>query len=245
MSCDESVERLDASHFFLKDDDGPQLRQDRARHKRIPRSPLRRLWKRVRPLLYTITTLIHRPISLNPLTSDHGEDPCPKALLPVANKPLLEYTLEWLEQSGIRGYSVRLCPQPLAKQSIDVLLICPSRHRSLIHHHIHSDVSSAALKIDLQTYDDVLDSHIGTCDLLRQFSSRIKEDFVVVPCDFIPSPSLRLSDLLNKFRIDAVSEGSLATTCWFASQPPEKGTFVEEWGIAPTSRPIEIGRAHV
>lgn len=59
-----------------------------------------------------------------------------------------------------------------------------------------------------------------------------------MPCDFIPSPSLRLSDLLNKFRIDAVSEGSLATTCWFASQLPEKGTFVEEWGIAPTSRSI-------
>ena len=41
--------------------------------------------------------------SLVPLTSDYGDEPCPKSLLPVANKPLLEYVLVWLEQSGIKG----------------------------------------------------------------------------------------------------------------------------------------------
>ncbi|KAF8161016.1 UDP-3-O-glucosamine N-acyltransferase [Crassisporium funariophilum] len=160
---------------------------------------------------------------LIPLTSDYGEEPCPKSLLPVANKPLLEYILVWLEQSGIK----------------DVLLICPTSHRSSIYHHIHSDVSSSSLRIDLQTYDD--DSHesqIGTCDLLRQFSTRISEDFVVVPCDLIPPASLPLSLLLNKFRVDALSEGSIATTCWFASHIPEKGAHVEEWGPIPSSTPI-------
>jgi translation initiation factor eIF-2B subunit gamma len=31
------------------------------------------------------------------------EDNLPKALLPVANKPLISYTLDWLEKAGITG----------------------------------------------------------------------------------------------------------------------------------------------
>ncbi|KAF8993727.1 UDP-3-O-glucosamine N-acyltransferase [Cyathus striatus] len=159
---------------------------------------------------------------LLPLTDDYGDEPCPKALLPVANKPVIEYTLSWLEQSGIK----------------DVLLICPSIHRPSIYHHIHSDVSSSSLRIDLQTYDESQDSSVGTCTLLRHFSSRITEDFVLVSCDFMPPPSLPLTVLLNKFRTDAVSCGAIATTCWYGLQKPEKGTFPEEWGPLPLSVPI-------
>ncbi|PPQ89533.1 hypothetical protein CVT25_012205 [Psilocybe cyanescens] len=159
---------------------------------------------------------------LVPLTSDYGDEPCPKSLLPVANKPLLEYTLLWLEQSGIK----------------DVLLICPTTHRSSIHHHIHSDVSSSSLRIDLQTYDESQDSNTGTCALLRHFSNRISEDFIVVSCDFIPPPSLPLSLLLNRFRVDALSEACLATTSWYASRAPEKGIVPEEWG--PISGPSPV-----
>ncbi len=43
------------------------------------------------------------PSRLIPLTSDHGDEPCPKALLPVANRPMLDFPLTWLEQSGIIG----------------------------------------------------------------------------------------------------------------------------------------------
>ncbi|KAF9562805.1 UDP-3-O-glucosamine N-acyltransferase [Agrocybe pediades] len=159
---------------------------------------------------------------LAPLTSDYGDEPCPKSLLPVANKPLLEYVLSWLEHSGIK----------------DVLLICPASHRSSVYHHIHSDVSSSSLRIDLQTYDESLDDNIGTCTLLRQFANRISEDFVVLPCDFIPPPDLPLSLLLNKFRVDTLSDGCLATTCWYPSRTPEKGTHIEEWGPLPTTTSI-------
>jgi translation initiation factor eIF-2B subunit gamma len=79
---------------------------------------------------------------------------------------------------------------------------------------------------------------MGTCALLRQFSSRISEDFVIVPCDFIPPQSLPLTLLLNKFRVDTLSEGSIATTCWYASHEPAKGAFLEEWGPIPSSTPI-------
>lgn len=92
--------------------------------------------------------------------------------------------------------------------------------------------------MDIQTFDESEDSPEGTCNLLRQISNRITEDFVLVPCDFVPPPSLPLSTLLNKFRVDAMAEGSLATTCWFAPKKQEKGTVVEEWG--PTSGTTSI-----
>ncbi|RDB16855.1 putative translation initiation factor eIF-2B subunit gamma [Hypsizygus marmoreus] len=161
---------------------------------------------------------------LLPLTSDHGDEPCPKALLPVVNKPMIDYVLNWIEQSGIR----------------DVLLICPAIHRPTLYHHIHSGTSVApsSLNIDLQTYDESQDTSVGTCTLLRHFSSRIPEDFVLVPCDFIPPPSLPLSLLLDKFRVDAIFDGSIATTCWFAAHRPEKGSFPDEWGPSPPPVPI-------
>lgn len=61
---------------------------------------------------------------------------------------------------------------------------------------------------------------------------------MLVPCDFIPPPSLPLSILLNKFRADAISDGSIATTCWFTGHKPEKGAFPDEWGPLPQPVPI-------
>ena len=40
---------------------------------------------------------------LIPLTANHGDEPSPKALLPIANRPMIEYPLSWLEQSGVTG----------------------------------------------------------------------------------------------------------------------------------------------
>ncbi|KAJ7287648.1 UDP-3-O-glucosamine N-acyltransferase [Mycena rebaudengoi] len=155
---------------------------------------------------------------LSPLTGDHGDEPCLKALLPLANTPILDYPLAWLEKSGVK----------------DVLLICPAVHRAAISHHIHSHPSSS-LNIDIQSYEETSDSGVGTCTLLRHFSSRIPRDFVLLPCDFIPPPSLPLSALLNKFRTDTVSDGLIATTCWFSTLKAEKNAFPDEWGhLAPS-----------
>ncbi|KAJ7497185.1 UDP-3-O-glucosamine N-acyltransferase, partial [Mycena latifolia] len=155
---------------------------------------------------------------LSPLTSDHGDEPCLKALLPLANTPIIDYSLAWVEQSGIK----------------DVLLICPGIHRPAISHHIHSHPYSS-LHIDIQSYEETADTGVGTCTLLRHFSNRIPRDFVLLPCDFIPPPSLPLTALLNKFRTDTVSDGLIATTCWFSTPKPEKNASPDEWGhIAPS-----------
>ena len=181
--------------------------------------------------------LLLTPLRLQPLTGDYGEEPSPKALLPVANKPLIEYTLSWIDQSGIKGswpLFVYLC---LLITSSDVLLICPTIHRPALHHYIHSDAPSSNLHIDLQTYDETVASCVGTCTLLRHFAHRIQEDFVLLSCDFISPPSLPLSTLLNRFRADSGSDGSIATTCWYSTSKPGKTGSPEEWGPAapPTS----------
>lgn len=160
---------------------------------------------------------------LVPLTGDSGNQPSPKALLPISNKPMLEYVLSWIEQSGIQ----------------EVLLICPSSHRSSVSHFIHSDstIASGLLHIDLQTFDGSQGLSVGTCSVLRHFSSRIKGDFVLLPCDFIPPPSLPLSKLLNKFRTETMSDGSITTALWF-EPPAEKTAAPEEWGSHSQSTPI-------
>ena len=40
--------------------------------------------------------------SLYPLTNS-ASDSLPKALLPIGNKPLLEFVIEWIEEGGIYG----------------------------------------------------------------------------------------------------------------------------------------------
>lgn len=137
---------------------------------------------------------------------------------------MIDYTLEWLLPSS---------------QSIpSVLIICPTIHRQTLSHHLHSNLSPAlsSLHIELQTYDETPENPVGTCVLLRHVAKSIgSEDVVVLPCDFIPPPSLDLSTLLNRFRVD----GSLATSTWFA--PAEKEGEGDE-GKSPIVWDEKMGR---
>ncbi|PBK85734.1 hypothetical protein ARMGADRAFT_1087287 [Armillaria gallica] len=51
---------------------------------------------------FTVVVLAVFGVELMPLTSDYGNEPCPKALLPVVNKPVVDYVFAWLELSGIK-----------------------------------------------------------------------------------------------------------------------------------------------
>lgn len=105
--------------------------------------------------------------------------------------------------------------------------------------YIQSDSSSfPTLRIDLQTYEESQDLAVGTCTLLRHFSSRIQSDFVVLPCDFVPPSTLSLTQLLNKFRTETTYDGSIATACFYEASRADKSTVTEEWGILPTNVPI-------
>ena len=147
---------------------------------------------------------------------------------------MIDFPLTWLEQSGITGVlSVLIfCPDMNITQ-LEVLLICPTAHRSSISHHIHSDTSSSSypsLHVDVQTYDESPDEPVGTCAVLKHFSSRIQRDFVVLPCDFIPPEDLSLSSLLNKYRVESNLDGAIVTSCWLKAHGTDKGAVPEEWG---------------
>jgi translation initiation factor eIF-2B subunit gamma len=132
--------------------------------------------------------------------------------------------------------------QSRPEHSPDVLLICPTSHRASISHHIHSDTSSSSypsLSVDIQTYDqDDEEFALGTCSVLRQFASRIQNDFVLLPCDFIPPADLTLNSILNKFRTESKFEGAIVTSCWFRAHRPEKGSTPEEWGSISAASPV-------
>ena len=106
--------------------------------------------------------------------------------------------------------------------------------------YIQSDISSSfpTLRIDLQTYEETQDLAVGTCTLLRHFSSRIQSDFVILPCDFVPPPSLSLTQVLNKFRTETTYDGSIATACFYEASRTDKSTATEEWGILPSNVPV-------
>ncbi|KAF9820326.1 hypothetical protein IEO21_01540 [Rhodonia placenta] len=161
---------------------------------------------------------------LVPLTGNYGDEPSPKALLPIANKPMLEYPLVWIEQSGIKN----------------VLLVCPTPHKSALSNYIQSDSSSSfpSLRIDLQTYDETQDLNVGTCAILRHFAHKIQQDFVLLPCDFVSPHSFSLTQLLNKFRTETMYDGAIATACFYEGRKPEKGSSTDEWGLLPSPVPI-------
>ncbi|KAH8116631.1 UDP-3-O-glucosamine N-acyltransferase [Phellopilus nigrolimitatus] len=166
---------------------------------------------------------------LQPLTSNYGDQPCPKALLPIGNKPMISYVLNWVEEAGLK----------------DVLLICPTSHRHPISHHINSDPSSSSLSslnVEIQTFDLAQDIPAGTTNVLAHFASRITSDFVLLPCDFLPPPSLRLETVLNKFRIEAGTDGALVTALFFENKASEnekgKGGAEEAWPAPSAPMPI-------
>lgn len=128
----------------------------------------------------------------------------------------------------------------------EVLLICPTAHRDALTHHINSDPSSSSIssiRIDIQTFDQAQDNPAGTARILAHFATRIAGDFVLLPCDFLPPPSLRLETVLNKFRVESSSEGSIATALFYETRgrhsegekAPSKSTpsGEEAWSAPP------------
>ncbi|EJD35571.1 nucleotide-diphospho-sugar transferase [Auricularia subglabra TFB-10046 SS5] len=146
---------------------------------------------------------------LRPLTSNNGDEASPKAMLPVANKPLISFPLTWLEEAGVT----------------DVLVLCPESHANAISNYLASDASSSSfptLTIATHTFDDAYrtDPSKGPCTVLKQFAHKITSDFIILPCDFIPPPTLPLSSLLDKFRLD--TDGLILASLFYQVPAPSE-----------------------
>lgn len=140
---------------------------------------------------------------LGPLIASHGDDPTPKALLPVHNKPLVSYGLSWLEEANIK----------------EALIVCPPSHVAPLTDHIQA--TSPNLKVDIKAFEPDMDGPISTVSILRKIANRIHSDFVLLSCDFVPSLNMKLSSLLNMWRVDMT--GMVAASLFYeASDEAQK-----------------------
>ncbi|KAJ1997672.1 Translation initiation factor eIF-2B subunit gamma, partial [Coemansia thaxteri] len=100
----------------------------------------------------------------------------PKALLPIANKPMLWYVLQWLEQGGVR----------------DIKIITSFDWEVEISNYV--DLYKGISNITVKGLDDVSSS----ADALRLIAPQLKSDVIVVPCDLIVDvPAAHFLDLFR------------------------------------------------
>ncbi|KAG8741172.1 hypothetical protein FRC10_003217 [Ceratobasidium sp. 414] len=111
-----------------------------------------------------------------------------------------------------------------AEYQAHVLVVCLSDHKPEISHHLHRSEYSN-MQLDLVSVDEDDLAQTGTAQVLREIEALIKAciqflDVIVLPCDFIPPPSLSLTTLLNAFRED-VDEPIAAVLLYERSVPPD------------------------
>lgn len=122
-------------------------------------------------------------------------DELPPALLPVANRPLLSYQLELLEQA--RGFR-------------QVLVLTFERWLSRLSTYI-SEHYKGLLQVELL----VIPNDSTSADALRHISSKLTRDFVLLPGDVI-------SDVSFQHMADLHRLNRAAVTCLFKQSPPRE-----------------------
>ncbi|KAG7110955.1 Translation initiation factor eIF-2B subunit gamma like protein [Verticillium longisporum] len=106
-------------------------------------------------------------------TFTSNPDESPKALLPIANRPMVWYALDFCYRTGIT----------------DITLVCPASAKGPIEQALNTNPHLTALPLprpDILAPSD-LEQTTGTAEILRLASVReiVKSDFVVLPCDLV------------------------------------------------------------
>nr|POE63552.1 putative translation initiation factor eif-2b subunit gamma [Quercus suber] len=110
-------------------------------------------------------------VSLNTFTSNPKD--FPKALVPIANRPMVWYPLDWCYRMGLT----------------DITLVTPAESAPPLEAALKLDVWLTSLpspKPDIIAPEDLTQT-TGTGDILRlpEVRKRIASDFVILPCDLI------------------------------------------------------------
>ncbi|KAJ1917192.1 Translation initiation factor eIF-2B subunit gamma [Tieghemiomyces parasiticus] len=152
--------------------------------------------------------------SLYPLTAD---DNLPKALLPIANRPMIAYTLQWLELAGVRDV---------------IVAVCPSSETQLTHY--LRTVYEGPASIEIATVDE----HLGTAEVLRHLANRIFHDFIVLTCDGV----FALPTSTPQVLLDAHRSANPTLTALFYEPPKSEGgggsTKDSEWPLYVGHDPV-------
>ncbi|KAK3091820.1 hypothetical protein FSP39_022900 [Pinctada imbricata] len=97
---------------------------------------------------------------------------CPKALLPIGNKPMVWYTINMLEKAGFE----------------EAIVVVQEEHCEEIKNQL-MDICAVKIRLDFFSLDD---DEAGTADVLRILGEKdkIKRDILILSCDLITDVSL-------------------------------------------------------
>ncbi|OKL56126.1 hypothetical protein UA08_08719 [Talaromyces atroroseus] len=134
-------------------------------------------------------------VSLNTFTSNPEE--FPKCLIPIANRPMVWYPLDWCYRMGITN--ITLITPPTSKAPLEAAL---SQNPHLTSLPAPSPSVLAPSDLTLTT---------GTAELLRlpEVQSAIKSDFILLPCDLIcdiPGESLLEAWMVSQAALSGSAE---------------------------------------
>ncbi|KAF2757107.1 hypothetical protein EJ05DRAFT_487087 [Pseudovirgaria hyperparasitica] len=130
--------------------------------------------------------------SLNTFTS--SPEDFPKALVPVANRPMVWYSIEWCIRMGVTD--ITLVTPPESEAAISAALSQNPHLTSLISH-----------KPDILAPKD-LTLTTGTAEMFRlpEVQAAITSDFIVLPCDLVCE--LDGSDLVEQWMVQEAGLGA-------------------------------------
>ncbi|KAF2749282.1 hypothetical protein M011DRAFT_398446 [Sporormia fimetaria CBS 119925] len=122
----------------------------------------------------------------------------PKALLPIANRPMVWYPLEWCYRMGVTDITIITPPE-----SLNVIEAALSQNPHL--------TSLPAPRPDILAPKDLTHAS-GTGDLFRmpEVQAAIKSDFIVLPCDLVCE--LDGTALLDAWMVQEAALGATATS---------------------------------
>ncbi|KAK2802272.1 hypothetical protein FQN49_008898, partial [Arthroderma sp. PD_2] len=135
--------------------------------------------------------------SLNTFTSIPEE--LPKALVPVANRPMVWYPMDWCYRLGITNITLITPP---TSQSVLKTALSQNPHLTSIQFPTPTLLAPADLSLTT-----------GTAELLRlpEVQACIKTDFIVLPCDLIcdlPGQSLLEAWMMTQGSLDGTADGA-------------------------------------
>ncbi|KAM5343097.1 hypothetical protein ACJ41O_014063 [Fusarium nematophilum] len=170
-------------------------------------------------------------------TFTSNPDENPKALLPIANRPMVWYPIDFCYRMGITS----------------ITLICPPSASTAITTALNTNPYLTALPLprpDILSPAD-LDQNTGTAEILRlpEIRELITGDFVVLPCDLVCElggekllqswmvKSASLTDLLGTARLSnghrSLHSGGLGVWYDTKSTPTVKGENTDFFATAP------------
>lgn len=142
-----------------------------------------------------------RGAKLSPFSNVRGDTGSPKALLPVANRSMIEYVLDWCEQAQFKEVNLVIDEDDVTALEKSLLQYKELREQryeilaqSLSGNHTHYLRKPSPVNIIGSSCDST-----GEC-LKNELLERITGDFVLLPCDFVTDipPQLLLDQYLNK-----------------------------------------------